>query len=75
MYVYRLGEYAINILSEELDRRIESWNDVLVQTYGTRFPTNDPEYDELIERMHLLLMLKANLDTIELVNDCYIPTK
>jgi hypothetical protein len=75
MPAYRFGEYAINILSEELDRRIEAWNDVLVQMYGNRFPTNDPAYDELIERMHLLLMLKANLDTIELVNDCYIPTK
>ena len=74
MYVCKFDEHAIEILSEELDRRIEDWNDVLINEYGNRFPTNDPNYDMLIERMHLLLLLKANLDTVELINDCYIIT-
>lgn len=69
MYVCKFDKRAIEILTEELDRRIEDWIDVLTQQYGETMPDNDPDYDAMNERIHLLLLLEANLDTVELINE------
>ena len=60
---------ALKILSEEIERRIEDWCDVMKQVYGDNVPDNDEHFDSINERIHLLLMLLANLDTVGLIKE------
>lgn len=68
MYKRKFSDKAIKILSEELDRRFEDWVDVMHQEYGDSIPTEeDVNYDAIHTRMCLLLELRANLDTVEII--------
>lgn len=69
MNVCKFDVHAIEVLTEELDRRIEGWTEILDQTYGNEMPDNDPDYEMITERIHLLLLLEANLNTVELINE------
>lgn len=69
MMIPRFTEDAIRILTEELDRRIEDWLDVIKNEYGDDVPDNDSNFDSINERVHLLLMLEANLDTVQLIKE------
>ena len=61
---------ALKILSEEIERRIEDWLDVIKQVYGDNIPEGDDEhFDAINTRVHLLLMLLANLDTVGLIKE------
>ena len=68
MYKRKFSDKAIKILSEELDRRFEDWVDAMHQEYGDSIPAEeDANYDAIHTRMCLLLELRANLDTVEII--------
>ncbi len=60
---------ALKILSEEIERRIDDWLVLIKNVYGDTVPDNDEHFDIVNERVHLLLMLLANLDTVELIKE------
>lgn len=60
---------ALRILTEELERRVEDWLDVIKLEYGDEVPDNDVHFDRINERIHLLLLLMANLNTVELIKE------
>jgi hypothetical protein len=62
----RFTERDIEILTEELNRRIEDWVDVIIDEYGHNVPTNDPSYKKICRRVELLQELCDNLDTVRL---------
>lgn len=68
-YTPKFNEDALKILSEEIERRVEDWCDVIKQVYGDNVPDDDEHFDAINERVHLLLMLLANLDTVGLVKE------